>query len=200
MFLHHIHILHDHDPVKLLHQTQKQLPFEKNWTNEVEQLLADYDLSAEDINEISRNVWKNRVLSKIIPKVFEELMSSCTSMSKTKHLAYQTFGKQGYIANTPAYLASFLLKVRSRSLSCLVNQTSSTSPQQNIKCRLCHLADENQEHVINCFQVNGDSEWLSLNEYLVPHLERVDDLAKLEEIYHRFNAFQDRLDETETGN
>ena len=33
----------------------------KNWTNEVKDIINEYEIRVDDITTISRNVWKNRV-------------------------------------------------------------------------------------------------------------------------------------------
>ena len=186
MFLYHIHTLREDDPVKNVHYQQKLFPFEENWTNEVERLINKYDIAIEDMTIISKNVWKNRVNSRIISSALCELQSECTKMAKTKSLVYDSFKSQKYLSALPSYLATFLLKIRSRTLPCKVNQSSSF--QANSHCRLCHQAVENQEHIVNCFEINKDDEWLTLNEYTSPMLHV--DRSRLEKIYDRFTRFQ----------
>ena len=115
-------------------------------------------------------------------------------MSKTKDLEYNTFGIQKYVTKLPAYLATLLLKIRSHSLPCKVNQSSSSS-QADIRCRLCHQAEENQEHIVNCYEVNKDDEWLTLNEYASPQL--CVDEVRLKKIYTRYIRFHDMADNAE---
>ena len=186
MFLYHIHSLREDDPVKNVYHQQKLFPFEENWNTEAERLITKYDLSSEDITNISKNVWKNRVNSKIISDALKKLQSECAAMSKAKPLVYDSFKSQKYLSTLPAYLATFLLKIRSRTLSCRVNHRSSS--QKDLQCRLCHQAVENQEHTINCFEITKDEEWLTLNEYTSPitHLDR----ERLTKIYDRFTRFQ----------
>ena len=190
MFYHHIHTLRDDDPVKNVHHQQKLFPFEENWTNELNQLLEKYDISTEDITCISKDIWKNRVNSAIISDAFRELQSECAELTKTKSLVYDSFKRQQYLSTLPAYLATLLLKIRSKTIPCKVNQSSSLS-QTNIHCRLCHQAAEDQEHVINCFETNHDDEWLTLKEYSSPRTQV--DTAKLMTIHERLNRFQNAI-------
>ena len=191
MFLFHIHTLNDDDPVKEIHKQQQLLPYERNWSNEVKELIDEYKIAVDDIQNISKYVWKNRVTSAICEKAHRELQSECTSMTKTKLLKYTTFGIQNYLSKLPAYLATLLLRIRSKTLSCKANHPSSFPQDQ--KCRLCRQADETQEHIINCYAVHQDDEWLPLHEYMRP--DPCVDEVKLEEVYRRYTLFLDLVNE-----
>ena len=190
MFLYHITTLADTDPVKIIYTQQKKLPFENNWTNEVDAALDLYNINTDDISNVSRNVWKNRVTSIIHQKAFAELQSKQSTMTKTKHLTYRSLNQQEYITKLPAYLATLVMKIRSKTLACRTNHTSSGMDRN---CRLCHHAEENQEHTINCYSINQDNAWISLGEYDDPsgHLDQ----TKLEEIHSRHKMFLEMVDE-----
>ena len=190
MFLYHINTLSDADPVKKIHIQQKNLPFEQNWTNEVNTAMKLYNINADDISTISRNVWKNRITSRIHQIAFVELQSRLSSMTKTKHLEYASLNQQEYVTEIPAYLATLVMKIRSKTLACRTNHTSSGMDRC---CRLCHHAEENQEHTINCYSINGDDAWITLDEYTNPNGKL--DLTKLEEIHCRHKRFLEMVDE-----
>lgn len=193
MFLYHIQSLAEHDPVKKVYYQQKKLPFERNWTTEVDEIISKYNIRVDDITEISRNVWRNRVLSEILPKAFEDLQLENSAKSKTKHLNYESLRPQNYVSKLPGYLATFLMKIRSRTLTCRTNHCSSSSSDDK-QCRLCHQAEENQEHVVNCYAVNKDDEWLTLNEYYSTVNGNIDQ-TKLKIILDRYNNFTRMVDE-----
>ena len=115
-------------------------------------------------------------------------------MSKTKLLKYETLGTQEYILKLPAYLATFLLKIRSKTLPCRINHSSSHS-RGDSHCRLCKLAEESQEHAINCSAVSGDDEWLTLQEYMSP--QRFVDEVRLRKVFSRFKKFVDLVENAE---
>ena len=194
MFLFHIYTLRDNDPVKMVFNQQRQLPFEKNWYNEIINIIEVLNISTTDIVTVTRSVWKNRVNAAILDHAYRALYSESSGMSKTKLLKYETLGTQEYILKLPAYLATFLLKIRSKTLPCRINHSSSHS-RGDSHCRLCKLAEESQEHAINCSAVSGDDEWLTLQEYMSP--QRFVDEVRLRKVFSRFKKFVDLVENAE---
>ena len=145
-------------------------------------------------HNISRNVWKNRVKFSVLQKAFEKFQSERSHMTKVKNLQYKSLCQQEYTSKLPAYLSTLLMKIRSRSLACRYNHGSSTS-QDDKHCRLCHQAVETQEHMVNCYAVNGDDEWLTLDQYQQP--QRCVDETRLQGILSRINNFNDMVGELE---
>lgn len=194
MFLHHIQTLRENDPVKLVYKQQQQLPFENNWCKEVQEMIEEFGISVTDLDSISRNIWKNRVNAAILQKAHRDLYAESSARTKTKLLKYETLCTQEYIKKLPAYLATFLLKIRSKTLPCKINHSSSQS-RGDSTCRLCKQAEESQEHTINCMLVSGDDEWLTLHEYMTPQ-RRVDEV-RLRKVFARFKKFVDLVDDLE---
>ena len=156
----------------------------------------DYDITMADITSISHNVWKNRVSSKVASQALLELKLKFKEGSKTKHLEYQTLQTKQYVNKIPSYLATILLRIRSNSLSCKVNQSSSKS-QNDRYCRLCNQAEESQEHIINCHVVSGDNEWITLHQYKTLDQHQIDE-TKLRTVYERYTCFLDKINESES--
>ena len=146
-FLHHIHHLNESDPVKKMYNAQLLLPFEKNWANEVNALLGTYSLNIHNIRNISKDAWKRVVKQQIEKKAFDNLTLDIHNKSKTKHLQYDSFESQQYIASYHHKQASIIFKLRSRSIDCKANRKSSNP---DLSCRLCHQVDETQGHIVNC--------------------------------------------------
>ena len=138
-FLYHIIALDDLDPVRRMHEYQKLLPYEKNWTNEVIPLIAEYGLSTIDITSVSKDSWKETVKKKVMEKAFIQLTTDISDKSKTKHLQYETFSFQPYMHSFTYKQACIIFKLRSHSIDCKDNRKSSNSDRF---CRLCKTVDE----------------------------------------------------------
>ena len=86
----------------------------------------------------------------------------------------------------PPHLASFVFKMRGRSLSCRDNHHSSN---KTLMCRLCGVDIETQYHILNCQFVRGTDRLISLDPYLknnVP-LDQKDELQMLKDRYDEFH-------------
>ena len=188
IFLHHIiNLDRVEDPVgKIFEQQDLFLPYERNWTNEVKELIRNYGLDTSNIQEITREKWKHIVTSKVSTKAFHDLTTECMSMKKTKNLEYTSFQPQEYIKSLPGFATTAILRIRSNTLPCKVNHKASFI---DTTCRHCKQAREDQEHVINCFRVHGEEEWLSLQEYYKPNPKC--DVDTLNRIIMRIKEFHD---------
>ena len=65
-------------------------------------------------------------------------------------------------------------------------------------CRHCKQAVENQEHIVNCYTVHGDEEWLSLNQYHKSDSNH--DVESLKEVLHRIEQFHEYESEQQQQN
>ena len=193
-FLYHIIALDDLDPVRRMHEYQKLLPYEKNWTNEVIPLIAEYGLSTIDITSVSKDSWKETVKKKVMEKAFIQLTTDISDKSKTKHLQYETFSFQPYMHSFTYKQACIILKLRSHSIDCKDNRKSSNSDRF---CRLCKTVDETQSHIINCPKVSvgpvlGLSKLLTANT-LIPGDEEIVEICRRIDV---FNKLINNSDET----
>jgi hypothetical protein len=96
-YLHHILLLEDSDPFKKSYHNQQQLPFEKNWTNEVLPLMEKYELELDTARLVSRNVWKTSVKKKVEAVAFQTLLDEAATKSKIMRLHYPTLTQQQYL-------------------------------------------------------------------------------------------------------
>ena len=183
-FLHHIVNLEHDDPVKVMYEFQTTLPFEKNWTNNILTLLAIYNLDIADVHASSKEVWKASVKKAVKTKAFSMLQEECQLKSKTKLIEYDSFKCQEYLLDFDWKSASILFKLRGGVADCRVNKKSSAG---DLSCRLCGLADESQEHVVNCGLVADDhidirqvyGHISSRNEEIVEIINRYDRFVSL---------------------
>ena len=183
-FLRHILGLEDHDPVRLTHEAQKLLPYEKNWTNEVLPLLQVYQLSEYDIADMSVEAWKHLVKSKVSQVAFDELTTQIKDKTKTKHLSYSSFNFQPYMRQYNHMQAMVIFKLRSFSVNCKANRKSSNL---NLVCRLCNEELETQDHIINCSAIFKDEAALDLSVVFSDHIPADDEVVL--EICRRVEEF-----------
>ena len=187
MFYHHIYTLPTTDPVFRVHTQQQLLPFEKNWTNEVNELLKVYSLGEIDVAGISKNEWKKAVDENIKNEAFQALSKECRNKTKTYNLKHETFTAQKYLTSLSFELSSLLFRIRSKNLKCLNNHHSSS---QSLICRLCDVSIETQEHIVNCTQVRGDNPPINFDQFYQSHIEPdCIDIFDLMEVRDRYKLF-----------
>ena len=186
MFLHHIHTLPSEDPVNKIFQQQKQLPNEKNWYNNVSNLLALYNLSDSELPEISKDEWKTLVDTNVNEVAFTNLTQECKNMTKTYRLQYESFERQSYITACPSNIARLIFRIRGKVINCRDNHHQANPITT---CRLCHTYIETQNHTINCKKVCSSEDIISLQTYMSPSFEI--DLVQLQKIEARYEKFQD---------
>ena len=116
-------------------------------------LIEEYDLTGIDIQNISKESWKDKVIHNVRQKAFSHLISNINSKSKTKQLSYKTFSPQPYMHQFQHKPASIIFKLRSHSIDCKSNRKSAHA---DLTCRLCKQDDETQSHIINCPRVCQD--------------------------------------------
>ena len=187
VFLHHVLTLPKSDPVYKLYEKQKLLKYEKNWANNINSLLLTYSLESEDVTSMSKLCWKNKVVASITSFAFKTLQQACLNQTKTYMHTYESLTQQQYITTYPPRLASFIFKLRGRSLNCRDNHHSSN---KSLMCRLCTVDIESQHHIVNCVAVRGTNRIIPLEPYLsnsVP-LDKIDELQVL---IDRYDSFQE---------
>ena len=192
MFLHHILNLAAHDPVRMMFEQQQLLPYEKNWGNFVKSLLVRYGflLSYKEIGQLKIQKWKQIVEEKINDAAFSELSTANKQMSKTKELSYESLCRRKYITEKPAEIANLVFRIRIRSVKCKANMKSSFT---DLKCRLCDIADEDQEHVVNCAKVKGSGDEIDISNLRDQESEWTISDAQLQEVALRIKKFNDLL-------
>ena len=188
-FLHHILLLEDNDPVRLVYKEQLSLPYEKNWGNETKELLKMYHLENIDLTELSYETWKQKVKQQVSECAFQKLSEEAKGKTKTKHLTYTSFTPQPYIHHYHPKISSTLFKIRSRNIECKANRKSQSD---NLLCRLCNSEEETQEHLVNCSEIKTESDSLiSLKSIMEKDVDLNN--ADVSEICRRISSFHDKV-------
>ena len=195
VFLHHVVTLPQSDPVYKLYEKQKLLKYEKNWANNIDSLLLTYSLETENVASMSKLTWKNKVTESITSFALKMLQDKCLNQTKTYMHTYETFEQQQYITAYPPHLASFLFKLRGRSLNCRDNHHSSS---KSIMCRLCAVDIESQDHIVNCVFVRGANQIIPIEPYLSDNVP-LDKINELQVLKDRYSTFQDLASKNHQG-
>jgi hypothetical protein len=192
MFLHHIVNLTPEDPVRLMFEQQQLLPYEKNWGNTIKVLLERYGLllNYEEIGNLKKQKWKQLVEEKVKDVAFSELLTANQQMSKTRELFYESFSQKQYITEKPADMANLIFRIRIKSVKCKANMKSSFS---DLKCRLCDIADEDQEHVVNCPSVKGLGDEIDISNLREEEKDWSMNEETLQEVAKRIEKFNELL-------
>ena len=148
-FLHHIVNLSDEDPVRLLYENMKRLPFEQNWLKDVLTSAAEYSIDIEEqtLRSVSKEAFKSKVKSAISHHAFQKLKEECLSQSKTKDLVFTKFEKQPYLTHLYPSQAKIILQCRAK---CLKIKDHRPFQFKNKICRWCNLEEETVDHIVNC--------------------------------------------------
>ena len=193
-FLHHILLLEDNDPVRLVYKEQLSLPYEKNWGNETKELLKMYHLENIDLTELSYENWKQKVKQQVSECAFLKLSQEAKGKTKTKHLTYKSFTPQPYIHHYHPKISSTLFKIRSRNIECKANRKSQSD---NLLCRLCNNEEETQEHLVNCSEIKTESDsHISLKSIMEKDVDLNN--ADVLEICKRVSSFHDKVSNEQT--
>ena len=187
-FLHHIIHLDKNDPVRKMWEYQKLLPDHNNWWNCVEKLLIKYgiEVSEENIKNMSKESFKEKIKKAVLKVAFEELKIECKGKEKTKHLTYQEFTTQSYLTALYPNLSRIIFKCRSQTLN--IKAHMRYKYQEDQCCRWCGISDESLQHVVNC----------GSHEYAISDVEKIiqqgQDLKVLSEIAERVEDFLERVE------
>ena len=190
-FLHHILLLDSDDPVSKMYANLKSFPFEKNWTNDVLELLKMYEFeeSENEIRQLSKRRWKKRVKKRVVESAFETLSKEAAGMTKTSPLKYEKLHTQSYLKSLNPRDVYVIFRARLRSITCKGNMPSSF--RKDMSCRLCGEADETQEHALNCVAVRG-IDGAPIDGSVVYDLDSVDP-TELRVVCERFRRFNECL-------
>ena len=144
------------------------------------------DIDEVDIQVTSKANWKLVTSNAIENKAFKSLKTECRSHGKTSHLNYNTFEPQPYLFSCPTDVASFLFRLRSRSLNCRNNHHKE---HPNLTCRICHVEIESQQHIVNCRSVFSKESHLILDELFDENLKP--NIPFVRRIMARYSSFHE---------
>ena len=187
-FLHHILNLPETDPVKEMYQNMKQLPGEKNWYNNVVELLKTYkiSLSEEKIRSISKEAFKGIVKRAVTQTALTNLQEECNAQKKTKSLVYSKLKTQDYLLKLYPWQSQMISRCRSKTLDINTHQKFKYN---DTLCRWCNLQEETLDHITNC----GEEEIEIVD---LQNMEKMDNAHKTRVIRmtYRIQEFMDKVD------
>ena len=111
-------------------------------------------------------------------------------MKKTEGLKYDVFDCQPYLTEMTPLDAEVIFRARLRSINCKGNMPS--AHRTNMTCRLCGIADETQEHVVNCVNVRNEENHLDMS--IVLDLASADP-SDVKELCFRVRTFNELIKE-----
>ena len=187
-FLHHIIHLDEDDPVQKNWKHQIAMPEYNNWWTGVKELMLRYSIgmAEDDIKELSKESYKERVKKAVKKKAFEELNLECQNKENTKHIHYPEFKKQKYIDKLYPNHSSIIFRCRSKTLNIKVWMKYMFGDGDN-HCRWCGICDETLDHVVNC---GYDGEVVESAEKIVLG----SDIQKMRNIAERVEDFLRRVE------
>ena len=150
-FLHHILTLKEGDPVREAYNQQKLFSYESNWYNEVIALRSKYGLTQtdEEISLLSKEKWKSLVKAAINDYVLDVLNLENSQKKKTSHLPpYTELLPQQYFEFLSPADSRLFFSIRSGTLD-IKSFRKYSYCEEDTCCRLCGLADETIEHIVN---------------------------------------------------
>ena len=188
-FLHHILNLEDDDPVKEMYQNMKQLPGEKNWYNNVAQLLKTYKITmSEDvIKSHSKESFKRVVKRAVTQTALENLQEDCSNQKKTCSLLYSKLKPQECLTKLYPWQSRLISRCRSKTLDI---KTQQKFRYKDAICRWCNLHEETLEHIIQCGEV--PIEMIDLDH----GIEEMDNASKIKvsRLTYRIQEFMEKID------
>ena len=190
-FLHHIVNLSADDPVRMLYENMKRLPFEKNWFNDIRKSAAEYSIDIDELKlkSLSKDAFKSQVKSAIHEYAFSKLKGECQSQSKTKHLVYNVFEMQPYLMHLYPSQIKTILQCRAK---CLKIKSHRPFQFTNNICRWCNMEEETVDHIVNCVS-ESDEQMDVMN---LDNMHEIDNLteATLISLATRITRFLDLVD------
>ena len=85
-----------------VYNNMRLIPGEKNWCNEIADLLELYKLPAKDkIVNMSKDKFKRLIKTVVKSVAFNKLKEECGTLKKTSSLTYTEFKTQDYLTTSP---------------------------------------------------------------------------------------------------
>ena len=119
----------------------KKYIFEKNWGNEVRELLVKYNIKQgeSDVKQMSKNSWKKKVKELVKQYALAELNAEKSTQSKLEYLPdIASLETQEYFEIFSVDYSRLLFQVRCRTLDIKVFRTWK---YEDLSCRLCKDGD-----------------------------------------------------------
>ena len=154
------------------------LDTENNWFTQTEQIMSNFSIDHETLQNKQT---RKRVINEKIAKSFKEKLFAATeNKSKLDYLVSNQsdpkWCRKEYIKKLTRTQASIIFRARSRMLEAKANYKGYY--KQNLKCRLCGLHEETQDHIL--FECN-DNKLEAPNRITKAQIFEEDDLKSLKE-------------------
>ena len=149
-YLHHILTLENDDIVKVTYTEQIKNPFEPNLGNTLGKLRVKYGIEEKDeeVEQMSKESWKNKVKDKINSYVIAELKHKAESQKCGRNFTFPTeLQQQEYLTSLPSANARKVFHVRTGTVD--LKSVRKYRYGDDTNCRLCGGDDENVNHVVN---------------------------------------------------
>ena len=152
-FLHYI--LHESEDsmIRKCFESQKRNKTSKDWVTTVSSDIEEINLNMtfEDIKNMKKTTFMNTVKRKIDHKSLKYLEKMKENHSKVMGLKHPILKMQQYLMPNDEQMkkedCQMIFQLRSKVTNAKINQKNR---YESYECEVCGLADESQEHVINC--------------------------------------------------
>ena len=146
----------DSELTKRIYCAQKNDPTPGDFT---ELLAKDFEMideiqNDETIKRTNSNSYKQFIKSKIRMRALKYLKSFQQTHSKVKEIVYEKLEVQPYLTS-PLFSndeVNLLHRLRSRMTECKANFKQKYV--HNLKCRMCNLEAEDQQHLLHCVELS----------------------------------------------
>ena len=184
MFLHHILTRHNTSLIQRVFVAQVNKPGKGDWCQVVREDLNSIGLSDhsfEDIRKKSKSEMKELVNNQIRSSAFTELEVEKAAMSKLSSVSYDKLQIQSYLTDQalPTRLKILAFKWRTR----MVNVGWNFGRKD--KCPLCMDADDTQNHLLYCDELNGHMTQCNSNMVLYDlnaHVKQIETAVRKREV------------------
>ena len=140
--------------IRSFFDAQRENPSERDWIQTVKQDLNDLEitLSMEEISKMSKLEFKELVKEAVRELAFKYLQQLRVSHRKAEDLVYENLNLQNYLlagsrTQMTIHERQFLFALRTRMVDVKANFKIG---QRDIRCRACSQAEESQEHILQC--------------------------------------------------
>ena len=141
------------DPVKQVYLELKRNCFEKNWTNEIMEVMHRYGLSTcdEEVECTGKTEWYNKVKRAVYDHALNELNAACGANGKSNILpTYCHWKCQNYVTKLHPTLARMVFRARLGMYDIKCNFKNKYRSMNNLLCPVCSESEENLSHVAAC--------------------------------------------------
>ena len=108
-------------------------------------------------------ILRSIVNTRIKAAAFIELVNDCSAKSKTNQLQYESFEQQEYLTAFPSIVTYNLVRIRCSMLN-TIHDRPYLHPGVK-KCCVCNFGDESIRHIINCYMISDQINYVPASIY-----------------------------------